>query len=38
LGYDQEKSDKDSVINQNNYTRELDTVHIATEDGILKVV
>jgi NADH-quinone oxidoreductase subunit G len=31
------KFDKDSVINQNNYTRELDTVHIATEEGILKV-
>jgi NADH-quinone oxidoreductase subunit G len=26
-----------TVINQNNYTRELDTVHIATEEGILKV-
>jgi NADH-quinone oxidoreductase subunit G len=26
------KFDKDSVINQNNYTRELDTVHIATEE------
>ena len=30
------KFDKDSVINQNNYTREMDTVHIATEEGILK--
>ena len=28
--------DKDSVINQNNYTQELETVVIATEEGILK--
>jgi NADH-quinone oxidoreductase subunit G len=30
------KFDKD-CYQQNNYTRELDTVHIATEEGILKV-
>jgi NADH-quinone oxidoreductase subunit G len=29
--------DKDSVINQNNYTQELKTVVIDTEDFILKV-
>ena len=27
--------EKDSVINQNNYTRKLETVEIATEDQIL---
>ena len=30
------KFEKDSVINQNNYTRSLDTVVIETEKGILK--
>ena len=30
------KFEKDSVINQNNYTRKLDTVVIETEKGILK--
>lgn len=30
------KFEKDSVINQNNYTRKLDTVKINTEEGILK--
>lgn len=30
------KFEKDSVINQNNYTRKLDTVVIETEEGILK--
>ena len=30
------KFEKDSVINQNNYTRKLDTVEIATEKGILQ--
>ena len=30
------KFEKFSVINQNNYTRELDTVVIETEEGILK--
>jgi NADH-quinone oxidoreductase subunit G len=29
--------DKDSVINQNNYTQKLETVVIDTEDFILKV-
>jgi hypothetical protein len=28
--------DKDSVINQNNYTQELDTVHVSYRGGILK--
>ena len=28
--------EKDSVINQNNYTQKLDTVDIDTEEGILK--
>jgi hypothetical protein len=30
----QERFDKDSVINQNNYTQELETVVIDTEDFI----
>jgi NADH-quinone oxidoreductase subunit G len=30
------KFEKFSVINQNNYTRELETVIIETEEGILK--
>ena len=30
------KFEKDSVINQNNYTQKLDTVVIETEKGILK--
>jgi NADH-quinone oxidoreductase subunit G len=29
------KFEKDSVINQNNYTQKLEKVEIATEEGIL---